>query len=129
MNSAYVFLLMLFMHILDDFHFQGCLANLKQKSWWATNAPDPKYKHDWVPALLAHVITWSMLIMLPCVYFLDSPVWLVLPLFLFNCGVHFFIDNLKCNRLVINLIEDQLLHLSQIILTFLVLWKIPEMMV
>lgn len=128
MNPAYIFLMMLFMHILDDFHFQGCLANLKQKSWWAANAPDPKYKHDWVPALLAHVITWSMLIMLPCVYFLDVPVWLVLPLFLFNCGVHFFIDNLKCNRLVINLIEDQLFHLSQIILTFLVCLKIPEMM-
>jgi hypothetical protein len=42
--------------------------------------------------------------------------------------VHFFVDNLKCNRLVINLIEDQLFHLSQIILTFLVCLKIPEMM-
>ena len=129
MNSAYVFLLMLFLHILDDFHLQGCLANLKQKSWWAANAPDPKYKNDWVPALIAHVVSWSMMVMAPCVLFMDVPVWIVIPLFVFNCAVHFVIDDLKCNRFLIGLVEDQMLHLSQIILTFLVCSIIPGMMV
>jgi hypothetical protein len=127
MNPVYIFLMMLFMHILDDFHFQGCLANLKQKSWWATNAPDPKYKNDWVPALLAHCLSWSMMVMAPCVIFMDVPVVLVVTLVLFNCAVHFFVDDLKCNRLAIGLVEDQLLHLSQIIFTFIAVWKIPEM--
>ena len=129
MNPVYIFLMMLFMHIVDDFHLQGCLANLKQKSWWAKNAPDQKYKYDWIPALAAHVISWTIMVMLPCVLFMDVPVVLVVALFLFNCAVHFFVDDLKCNRLAIGLVEDQLLHLSQIIFTFLVVWKIPEMMV
>lgn len=129
MNLIYVFFMMLFLHVLDDFHFQGCLANLKQKSWWETNAPDPMYKYDWIPALAAHVITWTMFIMLPCVIFMDVPVWLVVVLFVCNCAFHFWIDDLKCNRMALNLIEDQLFHLSQITLTFLVCWKIPAMLV
>lgn len=130
MNPIYVLFMMLFLHILDDFHLQGCLANMKQKAWWVKNVPpDPKYKYDWIPALVAHVISWTIIVMLPCVLFMDAPVALVVALFLFNCAVHFFVDDLKCNRLAIGLVEDQLLHLSQIIFTFLVIWKIPEMMV
>lgn len=128
MNSAYVFLLMLFMHILDDFHFQGCLANLKQKSWWAANAPDPKYKNDWIPALLAHCISWSMMVMAPCVIFMDVPVWLVVIMLVFNVAVHFVVDNAKCNRFLIGLVEDQMFHLAQIIFTFLVFSMIPGML-
>ena len=129
MNPIYIFFMMLFLHILDDFHVQGCLATLKQKSWWVAHFPDPMYKHDWIPALAAHVITWTMFIMLPCVIFMAVPVWLVVVLFVVNCGFHFWIDDLKCNRMVLNLIEDQLLHLSQITLTFLVCWKIPAMFI
>lgn len=129
MNSAYVFLLMLFMHILDDFHFQGCLANLKQKSWWATNAPDPKYKNDWVPALLAHCLSWSMMVMAPCVIFMDVPVWLVVIMLVFNVAIHFIVDNAKCNRFLIGLVEDQMFHLAQIIFTFRVFSMIPGMIV
>lgn len=127
MNPVYIFLMMLFMHILDDFHFQGVLANLKQKSWWTKNAPDPKYKNDWVPALIAHVVSWSMMVMSPCVLFMDVPVWIVIPLFVFNCAAHFVIDDLKCNRFLIGLVEDQMLHLSQIILTVLVCSIVPGM--
>ena len=129
MNPIYVLFMMLFLHILDDFHLQGCLANMKHKAWWVKNVPpDPKYKYDWIPALVAHVISWTIMVMLPCVLFMDAPVALVVALFLFNCVVHFFVDDLKCNRLAIGLVEDQLLHLSQIIFTFLVIWKIPAMM-
>jgi hypothetical protein len=115
------------MHILDDFHFQGCLANLKQKSWWAANAPDTKYKNDWIPALLAHCISWSMMIMAPCVIFMDVPVWLVVIMLVFNVAIHFIVDNAKCNRFLIGLVEDQMFHLAQIIFTFLVFSMIPEM--
>lgn len=127
MNSAYVLLLMIFLHILDDFHLQGCLANLKQKSWWATNAPDPKYKNDWVPSLLAHCISWSMMVMAPCVIFMTIPVWLVVIMLGFNIVVHFVVDNAKCNLFLIGLVEDQMFHLAQIIFTFLVFSLIPEM--
>lgn len=129
MNPIYIFLMMLFLHTLDDFHLQGCLANLKQKSWWAANAPDPMYRHDWIPALMAHCISWTTLTMLPCILFMSVPVWLVIVLFVFNAAFHFWIDDLKCNRHALNLIEDQLMHLSQLTLTFLVCWKIPAMFI
>ena len=29
-----VFLLMILLHVIDDFHLQGILANMKQKEWW-----------------------------------------------------------------------------------------------
>jgi len=129
MNPIYIFLMMLFLHTLDDFHLQGCLANLKQKSWWAEHAPDPMYKHDWIPALMAHCISWTTLTMLPCILFMSVPVWLAIVLFVFNAAFHFWIDDLKCNRMALNLIEDQLMHLSQLTLTFLVCWKIPAMFI
>ena len=29
-----VFLLMILLHVIDDFHLQGILASMKQKEWW-----------------------------------------------------------------------------------------------
>lgn len=49
MNPIYVLLMMLFLHILDDFHLQGCLANLKQKSWWAVSLDEDKdFNKTWM---------------------------------------------------------------------------------
>ena len=32
--KIFILFLMLLMHYIEDFHLQGCLANLKQKKWW-----------------------------------------------------------------------------------------------
>ena len=116
-----IFLIMLFMHIVDDYYLQGILAKMKQRSWWEENAPQEKYKHDYKIALFMHAFSWTFMIMLPLliVYgfqynvFLNAVVWL-------NCFVHFHVDDLKANKKKINLWQDQLIHIVQIIITGLV---------
>ena len=41
-----------------------------------------------------------------------------------NTAIHAFIDNLKANKYVINLAEDQFAHLIQIICTWIILMAV-----
>ena len=45
-NKIFILLLMIFLHIVDDYYLQGWLASAKQKSYWEQNAPDKLYKYD-----------------------------------------------------------------------------------
>ena len=65
MNAAFVFLWMIFFHIVDDYYLQGWLASAKQKSYWEQNAPDEMYKKDYIWALIMHSFSWAFMIMLP----------------------------------------------------------------
>ena len=38
---------MIFCHIFADINLQGCLADMKCKSWWEQNYPDKKYENDY----------------------------------------------------------------------------------
>jgi hypothetical protein len=49
--------------------------------------------------------------------------WVILISFIINAIIHAFIDDLKANKLKINLIEDQTLHLAQIVSTALIVLK------
>lgn len=119
---------MIFCHIIDDYYLQGWLASAKQKSWWEKNAPDELYKNDYRMALFIHSFSWTFMIMIPLVaYLLLSGIglkeWLI-SLYLLNIVVHYFVDDLKTNKKKINLIQDQLIHMIQIIatwITFLIL--------
>lgn len=112
---------MIFCHIIADYNLQGWLASAKQKEWWEKNAPDNMYKNDYKMALFMHSFAWSFMVMVPAAiyalrmkeFFYVHFVW-----FIFNIGMHCFIDNQKANRKEINLVEDQLLHLLQIVLTW-----------
>lgn len=118
MSKLFVLLLMIFLHIVDDYYLQGILASMKQKKWWATNAPDKKYKYDWVVALIMHSMSWSFSIMLPIALYNGFQVGTdFVFMFIINAVIHAFIDNLKANKLKINLIEDQIAHITQIFLT------------
>lgn len=122
MNEPFLFLLMLFCHIIDDYVLQGWLASAKQKEWWKKNAPDALYKHDWSCALLMHSLSWSFAIMLPIAIvqgFYIEPIFLYV--FIINTVQHAVIDDLKANRHKINLWVDQLLHIGQIVLTLWIL--------
>ena len=115
-----IFLFMIFFHIVDDYYLQGILANMKQREWWAENSPEYLYKYDWIIALIMHAFSWTFMIMLPIFYnvgFVLSPFLLVM--FGLNVIIHGITDHLKANELKINLIEDQLIHISQIGLTFI----------
>lgn len=117
-----ILLTMLFMHIVDDFYLQGWLAYAKQKSWWQNNSPDELYKYDYMVALLMHSFSWSFMIMLPATIYLliVGGVWY--PVFyLVNLIIHMYVDNLKANLHKINLIQDQSIHIVQILLTWLLI--------
>lgn len=122
MSKLFIFWLMIFMHIIDDYKLQGILAEFKQKQWWKENAPDKLYKYDYIWALLIHSFSWSFMIMLPIAYVMKFDInGLFAIVFMANILIHAFVDNLKANQKKINLIQDQTIHLMQIILTFIIL--------
>ena len=117
---------MIFCHIVDDFYSQPTiLSNLKQKSWWKENAPDKKYENDYLMALVIHAFSWTFMIHLPLIVFLwftnlldNVEVFGVIIVFVINWVIHAWIDDLKANKLKINLIQDQIMHFVQIFLTW-----------
>ena len=111
-----VLVMMILLHFIADYTLQGWLAQGKQKTYWQPY--DKKYKYDYVPALICHSLYWSILITAPILYYSWSYMnwyWIVIPV---NAILHYIIDDLKANKLKINLITDQLLHLIQIVLTW-----------
>lgn len=117
-----IFLTMIFLHIIDDYVLQGILAQMKQKKFWEENAPNEMYKYDYIWALIMHSFSWTFMVMLPLALCGGS----VGPLFYFffvtNILIHGLTDDFKANRFRINLWEDQLIHMIQILATFLALY-------
>lgn len=115
----FVLLSMIFCHIIDDYYLQGILASMKQKSWWEENAPDKLYKNDYIMALIMHSLSWAFMIMLPLAIYNSFNIgWLFVIVFVVNALIHGCIDNLKANKRKINLIQDQMIHIAQIVITF-----------
>lgn len=117
-------LAMLFCHIVDDYYLQGWLASAKQKSWWKKNAPDKLYKNDYIMALCEHAFSWTFMIMLiPTIYTYFNPCDLAYKfyvfVFCFNWTIHCIVDDCKANKKNINLIQDQLIHIAQIVMTWI----------
>lgn len=130
MDNAFILLCMLFFHIFDDFKMQGILATYKQKKFWLESEEVLKYKNheiyrnDWIISLVLHSFSWAFLTMLPVAYVCNFKISvLFLIFFVANIAIHFFVDHLKANSLKINLIQDQIIHILQIVVTFLVLVK------
>jgi len=120
--KIFILILMIFCHIVDDFYLQGWLASAKQKSWWQKNAPNNLYKYDYIMALFCHSFSWSFMIQLPILiygFYTNVFIWNIY-LFIINIIIHMFIDNLKANKLKINLIQDQIIHFIQIISTWII---------
>lgn len=115
-----ILLSMIFCHIVDDYYLQGWLASAKQRSWWEQNAPDKLYKHDYIAALFMHSFSWSFMIMLvPTLYtVIFGGSWYPI-LFIGNVGLHMLVDDMKANKKKINLIQDQSIHMCQIIWSWL----------
>jgi hypothetical protein len=114
---------MIFFHIIDDFVLQAsCLSSLKQKSFWQEKAPDELYKHDYIWALIMHSFSWAFMIMLPLAYVAGFAIGIdFIIIFAINVALHAFVDNCKANWKTINLIHDQVIHIMQIVFTFIVL--------
>lgn len=119
-----IVLFMILFHIIDDFVLQPIsLSNLKQKKWWKKQEGySDKYKDDYKVALAIHSISWSIMIHIPLVIMFPSLGQLALLIsFIVNAVIHYFIDDLKANKLKINLFEDQMVHFCQICTTLSVI--------
>ena len=128
MWSVKVLLLMFLFDIIDDFVLQPvCLSKLKQKRYWIeecekNNLDISKYDKDYIAALITHGLSWSIMIHIPLMFLggINDDLILLLSV-LYNTLIHSFIDDLKANKLKINLDVDQCLHGLQIIITWIVL--------
>lgn len=122
MTIEFILIWMIFMHIVDDYYLQGILAKMKQRSWWEENAPQDMYKNDYIVALIMHSISWAFSIMLPLAIFMKFIIdILFIGLFIANVVIHFIVDDLKANKKKLNLIQDQTIHVAQILLTCLLI--------
>ena len=122
MNELFLLLLMIFCHIVDDYYLQGWLASAKQRKWWEQNAPDKLYRFDYIVALAMHSISWSFMIMLPIAFNSGFDIGVrFIGIFCANALIHGLTDNAKANLKLINLIQDQFVHLLQIVGTFIFL--------
>ena len=113
------------LHILADFHLQGLFCNLKQKKWLddqlTSYSEEQKrlYNKDYLVGLILHSFEWSVFFMIP-VFLVCTNVWYVLITLIVNTTIHAIVDDLKCNKLKINLTQDQGIHAVQIVLTWIV---------
>lgn len=124
MSKLFILVLMIFCHIVDDYCLQksGALAFMKQRSWWEKEAPEKKYRYDYLVALFMHSFSWAFMVMLPVAAYLGwNPPALFYILFTVNVLVHGIVDHTKANLLKINLIVDQTIHMVQIVVTYLIL--------
>lgn len=119
----FILLAMLFCHVIDDFYLQGILASMKQKMWWRKQEQyKEKYKYDYIPALIIHAFSWVFMIMLPVAIYLKFNLgWLYLA-YPVNLIIHAIVDDLKANKLKINLVVDQSIHICQILITWILFY-------
>jgi hypothetical protein len=117
-----VLLLMMLGHLFADYTLQGCLANLKQKGWWKEQCEQHgfdlhKYRHDYICGLACHSLYWTLVTFLPLFFFTQIPDMVLFAIVAINTLFHMWIDDLKANKFKINLVQDQVFHFAQIIVT------------
>lgn len=116
------------LHLLADFNLQGILADMKQERWWnkqidkllsAGRIPRHfhpyRYKDDYLVALWIHALMWSI-ITFGMLALIVSPIALSI-IILVNAAIHAIIDDCKANMYLINLEQDQIMHLVQVAVT------------
>lgn len=119
---------MIFCHIMDDFYLQGILASMKQKKWWIKQDSYTNfYEYDYICALLVHGFSWAFMVTLPLLILtLVYETEYFVSIILINALIHSFIDDLKANRKMINLVTDQIIHLFQIVFMWMI-WLLSLM--
>lgn len=133
-----VLLMMFLMHIIEDFHMQGILADMKQKSWWNRQIESielpvstklDKYRKDYIMALAVHGFEWAMFMHIPIIavhilngaFDIHDTFWIAITAsVIINASVHAIIDDMKANRMRLNLVQDQICHTMQIIITYII---------
>lgn len=121
-NALFILASMFFMHVVADFNLQGIMASMKQKTWWQKQEgyDEEDNGNDYKFPLFWHSLQWSFCIMLPLFIANGLKIDFVgLVFFCFNICCHYVVDNTKANKNCINLVADQIIHILQIIGTFI----------
>jgi hypothetical protein len=119
-------LLTILAHLVADFTLQGWFSKAKQKIWWKAECKRHgvdfhKYRNDYLMALFLHSLYWSIAILIPAMFMYNLPNKMIVLLMFFNTFLHFMTDDLKANRMVLNLVQDQFLHFIQIAVTLIII--------
>lgn len=110
----FIFFIMLFLHILEDYKIQGWLAEGKRKDFWQNFGM--KYKDDYKICLIEHGFQNSFMIHSPLLFIFGIyNIFIYISIILY-AFIHAYIDDLKANKKVINLIQDQILHIICILI-------------
>ena len=120
MNQCNKLVLMIFCHFVSDFYLQSKSNSLikKKDCWENRHKKSNGRKYNYIFGLLLHSFVWGISILLP--FFFETGK-LYYPVLFFNVIIHAYIDNLKSNKKSISSVLDQILHLMQIIITWLVI--------
>ena len=93
-----ILLIMLFLHIVDDYYLQG----------------------------IEHGFSWTFMVMLPFTFMMlyynnYSMITTYIVMFIGNWVIHSLVDHLKANVKVCSLIVDQLIHVAQVISIWIIM--------
>ena len=122
--TIFIFFLTLFLHIIADYLVQNdFLAKFKQKKNWEQYNASGKYTHDYIAVLACHGFSWAFITFMPIIVYYKNSICFCVIVFI-NTIIHCFIDDLKCNKLRINLIQDQIFHVLQILLSVIIAERI-----
>ena len=132
MTPIALLLLMILAHIVEDFHLQGKLAEMKQKAWWKSEAErhgidygGSIYTSDHVPVLLLHGAEWAICVTIPVMLYCGTillPDWYCVAIIVMAM-FHAAVDHMKCNLYLINLNADQAVHIAQVV----ALWMLADL--
>ena len=110
---------MIFLHNIADYLVQTkFIAKFKQRKNWEEYDTKGYYKYDYIVILLVHSFSWSIITFFPILFEFQNVMDYSI-IVIGNTLIHAYIDDLKCNKLKINLIQDQLIHILQIVLIFI----------
>lgn len=116
-----IFFVMLLLHVVAEFVLQPvALLRIKQKTYWEQPEHPNGGKDASAMAIAINAILWSVMIMLPLMYYSTEGDLILLLVFLVNMLVHAYIDEYTTNRHKLTFVTAQSLYLLQLIITFLV---------
>lgn len=134
LQNIIILILMFYMHVIDDYILQGVLAKMKQEQWWRSKlgVNFKKYRYDYIVALFWHSLSWSISISIPAIMYCFyrsnfTPSAVIIIAILANTIIHMIVDHMKANMLMINLLADQIIHMLQVIIYWILLITVGGM--
>lgn len=115
-----VLILMLIFELFADSMLQFKLPRYKRKENCEQYIGLKQY--IWIVALLVHGLIVSSFMILPMIVMkIHVPIITIIIAIILNILLHAYVDHYKCNMKQINYIEDRIIHITQVFLTWYIL--------